>query len=30
MSADNQQMACLAGGESDVWMIDDFGELLPR
>ena len=30
LSADARQMACLAGGESDVWMIEDFDRLLPH
>ncbi len=30
MSADARQMACIAGAESDVWVIDDFDRLLPN
>jgi hypothetical protein len=30
MSADATHLACIPGVESDVWMIDDFDQLLPR
>ena len=30
MSVDARLVVCTAGGDSDIWMIDDFDQLLPR